>query len=93
MVRKLSKGHCDAQAFVAKELPEPSLPPSHGGSKSAVDSHVRQHEAVFTVRTQKRATLRENGLLLLLLWLLLLNGFYSKRIIIVRWADLSDFFR
>ena len=48
------KGHCDAQAFVARELVEPSLPPSHGGSRSAVDSHVRQHKAVFTVRTQKR---------------------------------------
>ena len=91
MVRKLGKGHCDAQAFVAKELPEPSLPPSHGGSKSAVDSHVRQQKAVLTVRTQKqRGELAGKRLVLFFVvveWL-----YYSKRIIIVRWADLSDFF-
>ena len=66
VVRKLGKGHCDAQAFVAKELPELSLPPSHGGSRSAVDSHVRQHEAVFTVRTQNRGNLAGKRLVLLL---------------------------
>ena len=40
----LGKGHCDAQAFVAKELPEPSLPPS--GSRGAVDIHCQQLKAV-----------------------------------------------
>ena len=32
VVRKLGQGHCGAQAFVPQERPEPSLPPSHGGS-------------------------------------------------------------
>ena len=39
-MRKLGKGHCDAQAFVAKELPEPSLPPPSSGSRS-VSCHLR----------------------------------------------------
>ena len=61
MVLGLGKGHSDAQAFVPKELPEPSLPPSSGCAVNA--SHGRQPKAVFVQDTTKeRALLRENGL-------------------------------
>ena len=51
----LCQGHCDGQAFVAKELPEPSLPPPHRGGEGAVKhpSRRRQPEAVFLKATQK----------------------------------------
>ena len=32
-----ARAHCDAQGFVARELPEPSLPPS-SGSRGAADT-------------------------------------------------------
>ena len=48
----LDKGHCDAQAFVAKDLPEPSLPPPHRGGEGAHPSRRRQPKAVF-LATQK----------------------------------------
>ena len=35
----LCQGHSDAQAFVAKELPEPSLSPPHRGGEGAVNIH------------------------------------------------------
>ena len=38
------QGHCDAQAFVAKELPETSLPPSSG---CAVDANNEKKEEIW----------------------------------------------
>ena len=60
MVRKLGKGHCDAQAFVAKELPESSLPPPSSGSRS-VSCHLSScpHEGTKGSPEQNACNLHE----------------------------------
>ena len=78
---------------MAKELPEPSLPPPHRGGEGA---RRRQPKAVFLKATQKdghscgktACVVVVVVVVVVVEWL-----YYSKRIIIVRWADLSDFFR
>ena len=66
---RLGKGHCDAQAFVAQELPEPSLPPSSGSRCAANICHGASSLKLFrkVTQTTEWALLRRNGLLLLLL--------------------------
>ena len=64
---RLGKGHCDAQAFVAQELLEPSLPPSRGSRCAANICHDASSSKLFrkVTQTTEWALLRRNGLLLL----------------------------
>ena len=50
--RRLSQGHRDGHPFVAKPRPEPSLPPTHGGSRSSVVSHGQPLKSLTTVYHQ-----------------------------------------
>ena len=59
MVLRLGKGHSDNQAFMAQELPEPSLPPSSGCAGDA--SHGRQLKAVSKGHHKERARLRQTA--------------------------------
>ena len=47
--------HRDAQAFMAQELPEPSLPPPFGGSSASNISHVARYGLACTVTHKRKA--------------------------------------
>ena len=89
MVRKLGKGHCDAQAFVAKELPEPSLPPS-SGSRGAVNIHCQQRKGTTMSHLHKNGSnLEPNGYGVLLL-LMLFCGTFSRNVYVNKhWNELA----
>ena len=70
MVLRLGKGHCDAQAFVAQELSEPSLPPSNGSCCAANICHDASSSKLFRKVTRTREFALMMLLLLLLLFLL-----------------------
>ena len=59
LVLRLGKGHCDAQAFAAQELPEPSLPPSSGSRCAANICHDACSLKLFRKVTQ--TTEKQNG--------------------------------